>query len=114
MSKRCSKKIDPLLQLKREIFSSYIISTPKMSEIFSAREGLPFDHGDIIDNNNSGIRIKVMTLFSYFLSFFILQFKEKNHELSEKVLRQADCNTIKDERNKLREDVHRYEIENKR
>jgi len=40
--------------------------------------------------------------------------EEKNRELSEKVFRQADYDTIKDERNKLREDVHRYEIENKR
>ena len=40
--------------------------------------------------------------------------EEKNRELSEKVLRQADYDSIKDERNKLREDLHRYEIDNKR
>ncbi|CAF3482519.1 unnamed protein product [Rotaria sp. Silwood1] len=42
------------------------------------------------------------------------ELKEKNRELSERVLRQTDYDPIKDERNKLREDVHRYEIENKR
>ncbi len=49
-----------------------------------------------------------------FISFLIEFQEEKNRELSEKVFRQADYDTIKDERNKLREDVHRYEIENKR
>ncbi|CAF1184500.1 unnamed protein product [Rotaria sordida] len=42
------------------------------------------------------------------------ELREKNRELSEKVLRQTDYDTIKDERNKLREDVHRYEIDNRR
>ncbi|UJR08846.1 hypothetical protein I4U23_013100 [Adineta vaga] len=42
------------------------------------------------------------------------ELKEKNRELSEKLLRQADYDTIKDERNRLREDLHRYEIDNKR
>ncbi|CAF3047143.1 unnamed protein product [Rotaria sp. Silwood2] len=42
------------------------------------------------------------------------ELKEQNRELSEKLLQQADYDTIKDECNKLREAVHRYEIENKR
>ncbi|CAF0841450.1 unnamed protein product [Adineta steineri] len=42
------------------------------------------------------------------------ELKDKNREYSEKILRQTDYDTIKDERNKLREDVHRYEIDNKR
>jgi hypothetical protein len=37
----------------------------------------------------------------------------KKLELAEIVFQQADYGTIKDERNQLREDVHRYEIENK-
>ncbi|CAM2722611.1 unnamed protein product [Rotaria socialis] len=42
------------------------------------------------------------------------ELKDKNRELSEKVLRQTDYDIIKDERNRLREDVHRFEVENKR
>ena len=49
-----------------------------------------------------------------FIHFYVKFKEEKNRELSEKVLRQAEYDTIKDERNKLCEDVHRYEIENKR
>lgn len=40
--------------------------------------------------------------------------EEKNRDLSERLLRQADYETIKDERNKLREELQRYEIDNKR
>jgi hypothetical protein len=40
--------------------------------------------------------------------------EEKNRELSDKVFRQADYETIKEDRNKLREDIHRCEVENKR
>lgn len=40
--------------------------------------------------------------------------EEKNRDLSEKVLRQADYEAIKDDRNKLREDVHRHELDNRR
>ncbi|CAF0738237.1 unnamed protein product [Rotaria sordida] len=39
--------------------------------------------------------------------------KRKHHELNEKVVQQIDYDIIKDERNQLREDIRRYEVENK-
>ncbi|CAF3667253.1 unnamed protein product [Rotaria sordida] len=40
--------------------------------------------------------------------------KRKHHELNEKVVQQIDYDIIKDERNQLREDIRRYEVENKK
>lgn len=48
------------------------------------------------------------------LTLFCIIKEDKNRELSEKVLRQTDYDVIKDERNRLREEVQRYESENKR
>jgi hypothetical protein len=45
---------------------------------------------------------------------FSIDLEEKNRDLAERMLRQADYETLRDERNKLREDVHRHEVENKR
>ncbi|CAF1069366.1 unnamed protein product [Rotaria sordida] len=40
--------------------------------------------------------------------------KRKHNELNEKVVQQIDYDIIKDERNQLREDIRRYEVENKK
>jgi hypothetical protein len=40
--------------------------------------------------------------------------EEKNRDLSERILGQADYDTINDKRDKLREGIHRYKIENQR
>ncbi|CAF0991647.1 unnamed protein product [Rotaria sordida] len=43
-----------------------------------------------------------------------LEKQRKHNELNEKVVQQIDYDIIKDERNQLREDIRRYEVENKK